>query len=188
MIDSVKSVKFDSIYEIHLELREDERGFFMRVYDDTLFKKFGLQTNWVQESHSLSTRKGIVRGLHFQFPPHTETKLIRAVRGEVYDVFVDLRKNSPTLGQWGSIKLSAKDNNMIYISRGFAHGFCTLTDNCELIYKMDNYYEASSADVIKWNDPDLGINWPVTSPILSEKDSNAKSFKEFIDSCGGLEI
>ena len=180
--------KFKGVFEIQLEAHEDKRGFFMRVYDAQIFEKYKIHKKWVQENHSLSVEKGVIRGMHFQFPPHSETKLVRIVRGEIYDVFIDLRKDSPTFGQWDSIVLSADNKKMIYIPRGFAHGFCTLTKNCEVVYKVDNYYTTDSEDSVRWNDPDLGIDWPENKPILSEKDFKAKSFKEFVEKCGGLDV
>ncbi len=184
----IKERKFKGVFEIHLESHKDKRGFFMRVYDTQLFKEYKIHRNWVQENHSLSVEKGVIRGMHFQFPPHSETKLVRIVRGEICDVFIDLRKDSPTFGQWDSIILSAHNYKMIYIPRGFAHGFCTLTKNCEILYKMDNYYAPNSEGNIKWNDSDIGINWPVNKPILSVIDLKAKSFREFIERYGGLEL
>jgi len=184
----IKERRFKGVFEIQLEPRQDKRGFFMRVYDEEIFKKQGIHKNWVQENHSLSIEKGIIRGMHFQFPPHTEAKLVRVTRGEIYDVFIDLRKGSLTFGQWDSIKLSADNREMIYIPRGFAHGFCTLTKNCEVIYKVDNYYALDSEGIIRWDDPDLAINWPVNNPVLSEKDSKAKTFRDFIEKHGGLEV
>jgi len=176
------------IYEIKLEPYEDHRGFFMRAYDDKIFKQYGIDRNWVQENHSLSLKKGVVRGLHFQYPPNTETKLLRVVTGEIFFTFVDIRKNSPTFGKWGSIVLSANKKNMLFSPRGFAMGMCTLTDNCNLLYKVDNYYTSDNEDNIKWNDPDLGIKWPVKNPIVSKRDSKAMSFKEFVEKHGGLEV
>lgn len=184
----IKERNFKGVFEIQLDPHEDERGYFMRVYDDTIFKKYKIHKNWVQENHSLSVEKGVIRGMHFQFLPHLETKLVRVVQGEIYDVFIDLRKDSPTFGQWDSIILSAHNYKMIYIPRGFAHGFCTLTKNCEVVYKVDNYYSPEYEGNIKWNDPDLGIDWPVNNPIISEKDLTAKSFKEFIEKYKGLKI
>jgi len=184
----IKERKLRGVFEIQLEPHEDKRGFFMRVYDDTTFRKYGIHRNWVQENHSLSVEKGVIRGMHFQFPPHAETKLVRVISGEIYDVFIDLRKGSPTFGQWDSIILSADNKKMIYLPRGFAHGFCTLTKNNEILYKVDNYYAPDNAGIIRWNDPDLGIDWSVDKPILSEKDSKAKSFREFIEKYGGLEL
>ena len=180
--------KFKAVFEIQLEAHEDERGFFMRVYDTQLFEEYKIHRNWVQENHSLSVEKRVIRGMHFQLPPHSEAKLIRVINGKIYDVFIDLRKGSPTLGQWDSINLSADNKKMIYIPRGFAHGFCTLTKNCEVVYKVDNYYAPDSEGSIRWNDPDLGIDWPMNNPILSEKDLKAKSFREFIEKHGRLEV
>ncbi len=176
------------IVEIQLEAIIDERGFFMRTYDDKVFRENTIHREWVQENSSLSKQKGIIRGLHFQFPPHNEAKLIRAIKGEVFDVFVDLRRGSPTLGQSGFLILSSRKKNMVFLPRGIAHGFCTLTTNCELEYKMDNYYDQKSAGIIRWNDPDLNINWPMEKPLLSDRDANAQSFKEFIAQHNGLEV
>ena len=184
----IKERRIKGVFEIPLDLYEDERGFFMRVYDDTIFKKYKIHKKWVQENHSLSVEKGVIRGMHFQLPPHSEAKLIRVINGKIYDVFIDLRKGSSTFGQWDSINLSAENKKMIYIPRGFAHGFCTLTENCEILYKMDNYYAPNSEGSIRWNDSDVGINWPVNNPIISEKDLKAKSFREFIERYGGLEL
>lgn len=180
----VTETKLKGVMIIEPEVFRDTRGFFMRVYDDTIFRKYGIHRNWVQENHSLSVEKGVIRGMHFQFPPHMETKLVRVISGEIYDVFIDLRKDSSTFGNWDSITLSVDNKKMVYIPRGFAHGFCSLTKNCEVLYKMDNYYAPNSVGIIRWNDPDLGIDWPVNDPILSEKDSEAKSFREFIETYG----
>ncbi len=184
----IKERRIKGVFEIQLDPYEDERGFFMRVYDTHIFEKHKIHRNWVQENHSLSVEKGVIRGMHFQLPPHSEVKLVRVINGKIYDVFIDLRKGSPTFGQWDSINLSADNKKMIYIPRGFAHGFCTLTENCEILYKMDNYYSLNSEGSIKWNDPNLEINWPINNPIISEKDLKAKSFKEFIDRYGGLKL
>ncbi|MEK6938988.1 MAG: dTDP-4-dehydrorhamnose 3,5-epimerase [Nanoarchaeota archaeon] len=174
------------VYEIQLEPREDERGFFMRAYDDHIFREQGLHRNWVHENHSLSKIKGNVRGLHFQYAPDSETKLLRVITGEIFLVYVDLRKGSPTLGKWGSIVLSGEKKNMVYVSRGFVGGMCTLTDNVHLYYKVDNYYAQKNEDNIKWNDPDLGIKWPIQTPsVISQRDENAQSFKDFLNKSGG---
>jgi dTDP-4-dehydrorhamnose 3,5-epimerase len=180
--------KIKGVYEIDLEPHKDKRGFFMRVYDEKIFKEFGLHRDWVQENHSRSLQKGIIRGLHFQFPPYAETKLIRAMRGSIFDVFVDLRKNSLTFGQWDSIVLSEDKFNCAYVPRGFAHGFCTLTPHCEVIYKVDNYYVSEHEGGIIWNDEELNIDWPEENPILSKKDSNNLSLKEFINTYGSIDI
>lgn len=185
----IKERNFKGVFEIQLRPKEDKRGFFMRVYDIQLFEKYKIHRNWVQENHSLSIEKGVIRGMHFQFPPHSEVKLVRVINGKIYDVFIDLRKGSPTFGQWDSIVLSADNKKMMYIPRGFAHGFCTLTKNCEVVYKVDNYYSPDNEGSIKWNDPNLRIDWPIKDKhIISDKDANAKSFKEFVDKYGGLKM
>lgn len=157
----------------------DDRGYFMRSYDRSIFEEHGLVTDWVQENQSYSKRKGVIRGLHFQAPPHTETKLVRVVQGAVLDVFVDLRTASDTYGKWGSVELSEEKNNLVYIPRGFAHGFCTLTETSMVQYKVDNTYTPQAEGTINWNDPDIGIHWPVENPLVSEKDYNAALFKSF---------
>ncbi len=184
----IKKGKIKGIFEINLEPHKDYRGFFMRTYDEKMFRNHGLHKSWVQESHSYSKKKDILRGLHFQFPPYTETKLIRTVIGEIFTVVVDLRKGSPTFGKWDSIIISETNKKMLYIPKGFALGVCTLTDNCTLLYKIDNYYTPEDQGAIKWNDLDIGIIWPVKSPIISERDSRAISFKEFVDKYTGLEV
>ena len=181
--------KLKGVFEIVLEPLGDCRGFFMRTYDDKIFRSHGLHQNWVQENHSYSEMKGSLRGLHFQFPPYAETKLVRAVGGEIYMVFVDLRNGSPSFGKWDNIILSEDNKKMLYVPRGFALGMCTLSDHCTLLYKMGNYYAPESQGVIKWDDPDLGIDWPLEGePTISEKDSKAKSFRDFVETYGGLEV
>ncbi|MCK4662465.1 MAG: dTDP-4-dehydrorhamnose 3,5-epimerase [Bacteroidales bacterium] len=180
--------KIKGTYEIILKPIKDNRGFFLRTYDNKIFDKFGINKNWVQENHSKSEKKGIIRGLHFQLPPFLETKLVRCIRGSVFDVFVDLRKNSPTFGQWDSIILSENSYNYAYIPRGCAHGFCTLTDISEVIYKVDNYYAPDYETGIIWNDKDLKIEWIEKNPILSEKDSKNITFSEFIKNYQFIEI
>ena len=180
--------KIIGVYEILLEPSIDERGFFMRVYDKDIFSENGLDRNWVQENHSKSVKKGVIRGLHLQMPPYSETKFIRCIRGKVEDVFVDLRKGSETFGQWDSVELSEEKFNAVYIPRGFAHGFCTLEENCEVIYKVDNWYSPQSEVGIIWNDTELNINWNTDNPILSEKDKKNLTLKEFINKFGGVEI
>ena len=158
----------------------------MRSYDEAEFKKLGLNERWVQENHSYSKKKGTVRGLHFQFPPRAETRLVRAVAGEILMAFVDLRKGSATLGKWETATISESNRKMLYVPKGFALGMCTLTDDCALLYKMSDYYAPEAQGAIKWNDQDIGIRWPVDKPVISERDSKAVSFKEFIEKHGGL--
>lgn len=176
------------VFEINLKPYEDQRGFFMRTFDLKSFEEAGIQQQWVQENHSKSTQKGILRGLHFQLPPFAETKLVRCIRGKVLDVFVDLRKNSKTFGQWDAAELSEENKKMVLIPRGFAHGFCTLTDISEVVYKVDNYYSPDHECGIIWNDPDLGIDWAIENPTLSEKDRNNLTLKEFIQRHSAIEV
>lgn len=174
------------VHTIEFEPHEDHRGFFMRVYDDNTFEDVGLHRDWVQENHSYTKSEGTVRGLHFQFPPDAETKLVRVVHGKILDVFVDLRQGSPTFGEWGSVELSASNKRMVYVPKGFAHGFCTLTDHCDVVYKVDSYYAPDNEGAIAWNDPDLDIDWPVDDPIISEKDDAAGSFEAFVENYEAL--
>lgn len=178
----------DGVHEIKLAPSEDKRGFFMRVYDQDVFNKNGIDRNWVQDSHSLSNKKGVIRGLHFQYPPRAETKLVRVVTGKIYDVYLDLRASSPSFGEWGSVELSEENKKMIYIPRGFAHGFCTMSERVEIIYRIDNYYDPELASVVRWDSSTLGIPWPAEDPIISEKDKQADSFNQFVKKQGGIEV
>lgn len=179
--------KLRGAFEVMLKPHLDNRGFFMRTFDDEIFKEQDIERQWVQENHSRSVGKGIIRGLHLQMPPYAETKLIRAIKGEVLDVFVDLRKNSPTFGQWDSVLLSEKKHNCAFIPRGFAHGFCTLSEISEVVYKVDNYYAPEYECGIIWNDQDLKIDWPATNPIISDKDQKNLTLKEFIEKYKSIE-
>ncbi len=180
--------KFKGVFEIALEPRLDHRGFFMRTYDEKIFNDLGIKYHWVQENHSRSIEKFTIRGLHFQFPPFSETKLVRAIRGKIMDVFLDLREDSTTFGQWGSIVLSEDQFNCILIPRGFAHGFCSLSNYTEIIYKVDNFYNPEYESGILWNDPDLNITWGVEHPIISEKDNKNMTIKDFITNYKYLKI
>jgi len=175
------------VFEITIQPYIDPRGFFMRTYDINSFKEAGLHREWMQENHSRSEKKGVVRGLHFQLSPFAETKLVRCIKGAVLDVFVDLRKESSTFGQWDSIELTEENKKMIFIPRGFAHGFCTLMDISEVVYKVDNFYSPENERGLLWNDPDLNIAWPADKAILSDKDKRNMSFKEFRAKYGGIE-
>ena len=153
----------------------------MRCYDDSIFADKGLTTSWVQENQSLSNSKGLIRGLHFQRPPHAETKLVRVVVGAIWDVFVDLRRNSDTYGLWDALELSAENKMMVYIPKGFAHGFCTLSEQTLVLYKVDAYYMPEFEGGLKWDDEALGIQWPVDNPHLSVKDTTRWStFRDFV--------
>ena len=184
----IEARKMAGIYEITLSPVMDKRGFFMQTYDKEIFEKYNINRDWARENHSFSGKDGIIRGLHFQFPPYCETKLIRCIKGAIFDVFVDLRKNSSTFGEWDSIELSEKNRKLVYVPRGFAHGFCTLVDDCEVLYRVDNFYKPEAEGGIIWNDKTLDIKWPVNDPILSNKDANLMTFEEFVSKYRGLEI
>jgi dTDP-4-dehydrorhamnose 3,5-epimerase len=158
-------LKAAGAWVIELEPRVDDRGFFQRTYDTTSFAERGLSTAWVQDNEAYNSRRGIVRGLHFQAPPHAETKLVRVVEGAIWDVLVDIRLESQTYGQWEAVELSA-DNR----PRGFAHGYCTLTDTARVLYKVDASYAPSAEGGLRFDDPRLNIAWPVRDPLLSPKD------------------
>ena len=161
--------EIQGVFEIILSPYKDDRGHFMEVFNSKIYESHGIINTWVRENHSKSENKGTIRGLHFQLPPYNEAKLVRVLSGSIIDIFVDLRYKSKTFGQWDSIILSSQNNKLIYIPRGFAHGFCTLEDNTEVVYKVDNYYKPSYESGIIWNDNYLKIDWPHTNPILSER-------------------
>jgi dTDP-4-dehydrorhamnose 3,5-epimerase len=150
----------------------DERGYFSEVYSRRAWSQLGLELEFIQDNQSLSRRRGVVRGLHFQVPPFAQTKLMRVVRGKILDVAVDIRHGSPTFGRFAAAELSADQWNQMLIPKGFAHGFCTLEPDTEVLYKVDTFYEPSHDRGLLWNDPEVGIEWPVegASAILSERD------------------
>jgi len=162
--------KLAGVFEITLSPRGDARGYFMRVYDREIFAAAGIDRPWQQENEARTEKRHTLRGLHFQRTPHAETKLVRAAAGRVLDVFVDLRAGSPTFGKWDAVELAAEKHNMVLIPRGFAHGYCTLTDNSIVTYKVDNAYAPAHEGGVRWNDPAIGIAWPVQNPILSDRD------------------
>jgi dTDP-4-dehydrorhamnose 3,5-epimerase len=149
---------------------EDERGFFMEAYKHSDFVSAGIGEHFVQDNHSLSARH-VLRGLHYQRPPMQQGKLIRCIRGRIFDVSVDIRRGSPTFGRWAGIELSEEDGRMLYVPPDFAHGFVVLSDTAEIIYKCTKEYSPADERGIIWNDPDIGIGWPVKEPVLSGKDA-----------------
>jgi dTDP-4-dehydrorhamnose 3,5-epimerase len=176
----IRELSLKGLYEITLTPIIDSRGFFMRVYDKNIFKNFHPEYNWLQENHSRSEKKGIIRGLHFQAEPFSETKLIRCIRGSIFDVVVDIRRNSETFCHWFGTELSEDNKKMLLIPKGFAHGFCTLSAVSEVLYKVDNVYCPKHEQGLIWNDPDIAIDWPVKDPILSIKDKKNMTLKEFL--------
>ena len=184
----IKERAIKGVFEITLSPHKDSRGFFMRTYDIQLYKESGINREWVQENHSRSEEKGIIRGLHFQFPPFAETKLIRCINGAILDVFVDLRKGSRTFGQWDSVELSADNKKMVMIPKGFAHGFCTLTKISEILYKVDNFYSKEHECGLIWNDSQLNIEWPFRNPTLSDKDKMNYTISNFIEKYNYIDV
>jgi dTDP-4-dehydrorhamnose 3,5-epimerase len=157
---------------------EDERGYFFESYNHEKFLAEGLDLKFVQDNESKS-KKGVLRGLHFQAPPFAQGKLVRVMRGSVLDVAVDIRKKSPTYGNWESIVLSGNNKWMYWIPAGFAHGFVTLEDDTIFFYKCTNVYNKASEGSVNWNDPSLKIDWGVSEPIISDKDKTAPGFRDF---------
>lgn len=157
----------------------DDRGFFFESFNQNAFNKAtGLDVTFVQDNHSKSV-KSVLRGLHYQLPPHEQGKLVRVVQGEVFDVAVDIRKGSSSFGQWVGETLSADNKKQLWIPPGFAHGFLTLSDTTEFIYKVTDYYAPQCENCIAWNDPDIAIHWPLEiTPLVSLKDGEGRAFKE----------
>ena len=165
------SLPLDGAFRIDLEMREDARGFFARLFCVEEFAMHGLETKWVQMNTSLSRQVGTLRGLHFQRPPTAEAKLVRCLRGAVFDVMVDLRAGSPSFGGWEGMELTEKNRSMAYLPRGFAHGFQTLTPNSELIYLHSAPYSAAHEGGLHYADSRLAISWPLTVTQLSPRDA-----------------
>ena len=167
----------ESVIVVEAKPFRDERGFFMESYKFCDFFANGICDNFVQDNHSFSTQN-VIRGLHFQSDPTQQAKLVRCVKGEIYDVAVDLRKSSPTFGKFFGINLSAQNFTMLYIPKGFAHGFSTISADAEVLYKTSDNYDPKSEGGIRWNDPELAIDWKVKNPIISAKDDILPLFKD----------
>lgn len=159
-------------------VHEDSRGFFLESFTAREMEAHGLLSNFVQDNHARSHVAGVVRGLHFQRPPFDQTKLVRVVRGEVFDAVVDLRRKSKTFGTWLGVRLSEENKRMLYIPRGCAHGYCTLSAETEFLYKVDAYYSPAHDAGIRWNDPAIGVAWPVEDPVVSDKDAKLPFLSE----------
>jgi dTDP-4-dehydrorhamnose 3,5-epimerase len=170
---------------VELEKRGDNRGFFARYFCEREFGSHGLETRFVQINNSLSTRKGILRGLHYQLPPAAEVKVIRCVRGALWDAIVDLRPDSPTFKKWFGTELTAENRFMMYVPRGFAHAILTLGDDTEAIYLVSTFYGPDQERGIRWNDPAIGIEWPIEPTEISPKDA---SWPDFDPAFHGIEM
>ena len=168
---NVSETSLPGVLVIEPTVYADERGFFMETFHSARFQALGIPADFVQDNHSRSVR-GVLRGLHYQ-EPNPQGKLVRCIRGALLDVAVDIRKGSPQFGKWMSAELSEENKRMLWVPPGFAHGFCALSDVADLAYKCTSLYEAQNDRVILWSDPDIGIKWPFSSPILSSKDAAA---------------
>nr|WP_312196785.1 dTDP-4-dehydrorhamnose 3,5-epimerase [Brucella anthropi] len=176
----VRPLGLDGVFEISPRKFGDDRGFFSETYNAKSFAEAGIDLNFVQDNHSYSAAKGVVRGLHYQLPPFAQDKLVRVTRGAILDVAVDIRKSSPTFGKWVTLEVSAEKWNQILVPKGFAHGFMTLVENTEVIYKVTDYYSPEHDRSIRFDDPAIGIEWPLPSSgvQLSDKDQKAPLFAD----------
>lgn len=174
----VISSPLSGLFIIKPKVFEDERGYFYESYNKEVFQKNGITDEFLQDNQSLS-HKGVLRGLHFQNPPHAQSKLVRVIAGSVLDVAVDIRKNSPTYGKHYSEVLSAQNKTMLFVPEGFAHGFLVLEDNTVFSYKCSRIYNKEAEEAILWCDEDIAVNWGIKNPVISEKDRVAKKFRDF---------
>ena len=172
----ISKAGLDGVLVIEPKVFRDSRGIFYESYSEKEYEEFGIPNHFVQDNHSVSTQ-GTVRGLHYQVNPG-QAKLVRVTRGEVFDVVVDIRQDSPTRGKWWGTFLSETNYLQLYVPVGFAHGFCVLSESAELLYKCSDYYSPENERGIIWNDPDLAIDWPAKQPILSEKDQTHPRFRD----------
>jgi dTDP-4-dehydrorhamnose 3,5-epimerase len=171
-----RQTPLEDAYIIELDKKGDDRGFFARVFCQNEFAEQGLSTEFVQVNNSLSADEGTLRGMHYQLPPHAETKLVRCIRGSLWDCILDLRPDSPTFGQWYGEELSAENRRMMYVPKGFAHGFITLSPDAEALYFVDAFYAPDHERGIRYNDPAFNIDWPREPAVISEKDQTHRDF------------
>ncbi len=176
----IRELDLPGVYEIIPKKFGDERGFFSETFNSDALRAGGIETTFVQDNHSMSSAKGVLRGLHFQLPPYAQDKLVRVVKGSIFDVAIDIRNGSPTFGRWVGLTLSVPKWNQIYVPKGFAHGFVTLEPDTEVIYKVSALYAPEFERSIRFDDPDIGIEWPedLGTFQLSQKDSDAGWLKD----------
>ncbi len=174
----IQETKLKGVYVVTPQVFGDARGWFMESWSKKKLEAGGIRVDFVQDNQSFSAQKGTLRGLHYQLNPMCQAKLLRCTRGEIFDVAVDIRRGSPQYAQWVGVKLSADNKKQLFIPRGFAHGFITLTDDVEVQYKADNYYAPECDGNIRWDDPAIGVDWGMEPVSLSDKDRNAPLLSE----------
>lgn len=174
----VTKTKLDGVLILEPDVFGDHRGWFMESWSKKKYEEVGINVEFVQDNESFTAKKGTLRGIHFQQAPFAQSKLVRVVQGAVLDVAVDLRKGSPTYLQWVAVELSSENKKQFFIPQGFGHGFLTLTDNVQFVYKCDNFYSKEHDRSIRFDDEEIGVEWGVTDPIVSEKDMNAPKVKD----------
>ena len=177
MIDSFERLAIPDLVLIKPSVFRDERGFFLESYKRGEFAKLGIESDFPQDNHSLSY-KGVLRGLHYQAKPHAQGKLMRVIAGAIWDVAVDIRRASPTFGKWIGVELDGEGKNMFWIPPGFAHGFVTLSESVHLLYKCTTEYDKASERGIRWDDPDIGVEWPTREVLVSARDAALPAFKD----------
>jgi dTDP-4-dehydrorhamnose 3,5-epimerase len=174
----VEKTPLSGLLVIQPDVFEDNRGFFYESYNENKFRDIGVSEVFRQDNHSRSVQ-GTLRGLHFQMKPG-QAKLVRAIRGAVWDVAVDIRPSSPTCGKWFAVELSERNRTMFYIPAGFAHGFCVLSETAEFVYKCSSVYDGKTESGIAWNDPEIAVKWPLDNPVLSARDQQNQSFRDYL--------
>lgn len=178
MKTQVTRTPLEGLLVINIDYFKDERGFFIEAWNKRSFAAVGIHDDFVQDSHSASGY-GVLRGMHYQDMGAPMSKLVRCTSGRILDVAIDLRSSSPTFGKWFSVELSAENKSLLYVPVGFAHGFATLTERCEVQYKQSGFYDPNSEGGIAWNDPEVGIQWPYSNPVLSAKDQRQQSLSDY---------
>ncbi|MDR3244142.1 MAG: dTDP-4-dehydrorhamnose 3,5-epimerase [Elusimicrobiota bacterium] len=174
----ITKLELEGVLLLEPQYFEDYRGYYCETYSKRTLEKEGIDTIFVQDNEAFSIKKGTVRGIHFQINPKAQTKLVRCVRGAVLDIVVDLRKKSPTYKKWLSVELSETNRKQLLLPKGYGHAYVTLTDNSEFLYKVDEFYEPAYERIVRWNDPEININWGVEDVIASPKDMKAPLLKD----------
>lgn len=174
----ITPTKIKDVLLIEPDVFEDSRGWFAEFYNKTKLAEAGIEAEFIQGNHSFTKKRGTLRGMHFQHHPHSQSKLVRCIKGAILDVVVDLRKNSPTYKKYVAVELTEDNKKQLFIPRGFAHGILTLTDNVEVYYKIDNHYHKESEGFLNFNDPEINIDWGIPNPTLIERDANAPFLKD----------